>query len=500
MKIKSSGNSLVARLICGILAIFMFFALFLPAVSIPSPEDYLEDVVIQVLGGRPTAEQSQYIKIINDLYDTDGFKQILNRYSQINISSLGQAGNGYGYFTDRLAQTITDYTKQFNRTYMNQINDLLASIMNGDSTQTKKALLQLEELIDDPDFQILTSDLMFCYTVYWIYQLEGLASMTNVDAKDTVNVLQDIAARIASGRMSPIQMLLLSLRCSWVLTKIRYSKEYRNATEISYSEENSASEYVDPAQFSYAFVLIINSGILAVQIFSFCFLLLILLYVIMTIRLFIGSLKRNRQMVHSSAVLITVLAFLHLLWIFLIKLLVPIVCTRVYSTSAIINALSVRKLFCNPNAWLYITVIAGIAACVVERTLWDKKLHLPQKERRAPKIPKTPKGPKAGKWVCVCGCLCEKDEAFCPQCGCSREKVMELTQEEDAGDMTVTVHRQNDKWSCPHCGAGSWESEMMFCPRCGQKRPEQSVLRCSCGAELLPDAVFCSRCGKPVNK
>jgi len=136
-----------------------------------------------------------------------------------------------------------------------------------------------------------------------------------------------------------------------------------------------------------------------------------------------------------------------------------------------------------------------------------------------------------------CGTGLEPEADFCPECG----------QPVDGEDRTIVEESWAGGWEfpaedaeeaatphdapteapshCPNCGA-ELVPEAVFCPECGQTveraaesgaalpveeapepgdedelSPEQAADQCpNCGTELVPEATFCPECGQPVGQ
>ena len=440
----NKGNA-IARIGCAVLAILMFAGIFLPAIKLSSPSDYLEDVINEIGGRSVLSEARPIIEIVGDFYDSGILQEILKKVSRLKLSSLGSEADGYGYYSGELEDRMDELEDDLEE-YSDEIEDIIESIAYGGNT--RQAISRLESVASSSKFQKLISEAIFVQIVIEANEIVDQFG-GEVSVKSIVKESQSTARLIASGAISPAQFSKMIIGSSFSLGKLVRSEEFELLLEIS-DELESLSDLV-----------------LALQIYSILYLLLLLLYAFMTLRVLYGAWIARRATINSSAITATVLAVLYWLQITLSRLLIPEIVRNIIEDDEIAGVLSIRGLYGIPAFWLYAVILAGIIICVIVALGWNLSIKMPSIGNKT----------RSEKWTCSCGYKCNAEDAFCPVCGQKRPEVA-------VGE-----------WTCT-CGF-KWEDKIQFCANCGKRKPAISSNRCSCGAELMPGDMFCPNCGKP---
>lgn len=139
-------------------------------------------------------------------------------------------------------------------------------------------------------------------------------------------------------------------------------------------------------------------------------------------------------------------------------------------------------------------------AKVSDRKIWPKILDLAEIELQKEEIEEE-KPEKELQFECdQCGALVNKDATTCPsckavlQCRCGAPIVPNAVFCLKCGQKLDDIKPPIIKHECPSCGE-LCEDDLIFCRRCGQE------LKCDkCGAKLLENSNYCIECGDPIQK
>ena len=275
MKKTANSKNIPARILCAILAALMLFALFMPSIKMPVPDDSLTEVYRQIIGKDLDNQDKVLCEVITESFSADDdeespIQELSAQFAKLTEDDLHASG-GHTYGFDEADRALEEIKEE-----LDGFVDL-DSVLTGDM-DTDIAINEINwQMKNDEDFRDLLARYLYATVADALNK-----SDEKVNVKSTMRQVQGFASYLGRQELSPFDMNMIAFR----ITMLSQSGFFRILP-------NSGSSDLTP----------VTAGL---SVGGIVFMALHALYAIMLICVLLGAIFGKRLLVKICGIIATV--------------------------------------------------------------------------------------------------------------------------------------------------------------------------------------------------